>query len=75
MRAGSGRPASKRSRPKRTRTAARTVRSGLVTKADLDGLETRFNARLAALETRLAVRFFGGMVAVGGVIVAAIELL
>ena len=55
--------------------AARTVRFGLATKADLDSLETRFNARLAALETRLAVRFFGGMVAVGSVIVAAIELL
>ena len=59
--------------------AARTVRAGLATKADLDSLETRFNARLdtrlAALETRLTIRFFGGMVAFGSVIVAAIELL
>ena len=59
--------------------AARTIRAGLATKADLDSLETRFNARLdtrlAALETRLTIRFFGGMVAVGSVIVAAIELL
>ena len=51
--------------------AARTIRAGLATKADLDSLETRF----AALETRLTIRFFGGMVAVCGVIVAAIELL
>ena len=70
--------------------AARTVRSGLATKADLDSLETRFDARLvalearfnarldtrlAALETRLTIRFFGGMAAVGSVIVAAIKLL
>ena len=51
--------------------AARAIRAGLATKADLDSLETRF----AALETRLTIRFFGGMVAVCGVIVAAIELL
>ena len=30
---------------------------------------------MAALETRLAVRFFGGPIAVGGPIVAAVELL
>ena len=74
--------------------AARTIRAGLATKADLDvgldGLETRFDARLvafearfnarldtrlAALEARLTIRFFGGMVAFGSVIVAAIKLL
>ena len=49
----------------------RAIRAGLATKADLDSLETRF----AALETRLTIHFFGGMVAVCGVIVAAIELL
>ena len=59
--------------------AARTVRAGLATKADLDSLETRFNARLdtrlAALETRLTIRFFAGLIAVGGLIVAAVKLL
>lgn len=59
--------------------AARTVRAGLATKADLDSLETRFNARLdtrlAALETRLTIRFFAGLFAVGGLIVAAVKLL
>ena len=74
--------------------AARTVRAGLATKAaldvGLDGLETRFDARLvafearfnarldtrlAALETRLTIRFFGGMVVFGSVIVAAVKLL
>ena len=63
--------------------AARAIRAGLATKADLDAgldsLETRLDARLdtrlAALETRLTIRFFGGMVAVCGVIVAAIKLL
>ena len=70
--------------------AARTVRAGLATKADLDSLETRvdarldsletrFNARLdtrlAALETRLTIRFFAGLTAVGGLIVAAVKLL
>ncbi len=59
--------------------AGRALRAGLATKADLDSLETRldarFEARIAALETRLTVRFFGGLVAVGGVIVAAVKLL
>ena len=59
--------------------AARALRAGLATKADLDSLEmrldARFEARIAALETRLTVRFFGGLVAVGGVIVAAVKLL
>ena len=66
--------------------AARALRAGLATKADLDSLETRLDARfdariadlradIAALETRLTVRFFGGLVAVGGVIVAAVKLL
>ncbi len=70
--------------------AARALRAGLATKADLDAgldsLETRLDARfeariadlradIAALETRLTVRFFGGLVAVGGVIVAAVKLL
>ena len=58
---------------------ARALRAGLATKADLDSLEmrldARFEARIAALETRLTVRFFGGLVAVGGVIVAAVKLL
>ena len=59
--------------------AARALRAGLATKADLDSFEMRldawFEARIAALETRLTVRFFGGLVAVGGVIVAAVKLL
>ena len=70
--------------------AARTVRAGLATKADLDSLETRFDGRLdsletrfsarldtrlAALETRLTIRFFAGLFAVGGLIVAAVKLL
>ena len=40
--------------------AARTIRAGLATKADLDagldGLETRFDARLVALEARFDAR-------------------
>lgn len=50
----------------------------LATKADLaaavSNLETRMEARLSALETRLTIRFFGGLLAVGGLIVAALEL-
>ena len=63
--------------------AARALRAGLATRADLNAgldslemrLDARFEARIAALETRLTVRFFGGLVAVGGVIVAAVKLL
>ena len=36
--------------------AARTIRAGLATKADLDSLETRFDARLVALEMRFDAR-------------------
>ena len=46
------------------RQAAAEDRDRPVTKADI-----------AALETRLTVRFFGGLVAVGGSIVAAVKLL
>lgn len=50
----------------------------LATKADLaaavSNLETRMEARLSALETRLTIRFFGGLLAVGGLIAAALEL-
>ncbi len=59
--------------------AARAIRAGLATKADLDaglgGLRADLRADIAALETRLTVRFFGGLIAVGGVIVAAVKLL
>lgn len=50
----------------------------LATKADLaaavSNLETRMEARLSALETRFTIRFFGDLLAVGGLIVAALEL-
>ena len=59
MRARSGRPESKRGRRKPTRQP-RTVRAGLATKADLDSLETRLEARLDgrldSLETRFNAR-------------------
>ena len=43
------------------------------TRADIEDFATK--ADIAALETRLTVRFFGGLVAVGGSIVAAVKLL
>ena len=51
------------------------VRAGLATKDDLDNLEGRVNARFAELETRLTVRFFGGLFATGGLIVAVMAAL
>ncbi len=53
----------------------RAGRAGLATRADLDALEGRIETRFAALEARLTTRFFGGLAAVGGSIVAAIKLL
>ena len=54
-------------------------RDALATKADLaaavSNLETRMEARLAALEARLAIRFFGGLPAVGGPVAVAVKLL
>lgn len=54
------------------RHAAGVDRDALATKAALaaavSNLETRMEARLAALETRLTIRFFGGLLA------AALEL-
>ena len=61
------------------RHAVSVDRDALATKADLaaavSNLETRMEARLAALETRLTIRFFGGLLAVGGPVAAALELL
>lgn len=60
------------------RHAAGVDRDALATKADLaaaaSNLETRMEARPGALETRLTIRFFGGLLAVGGPIAAALEL-
>ena len=53
----------------------RASRAGLATKDDLDNLEGRVNARFAELETRLTVRFFGGLFATGGPIVAVMAAL
>ena len=65
--------------PSGSRLAARALRAGPSAKAHLDagvsGLRADPRADIAALETRLTVRFFGGFVAVGGAIVAAVELL
>ena len=46
--------------------AAAVAGSGLATKADLAELETR----LAELETRLTVRLYGGLLALGALMVA-----
>ena len=48
---------------------------GVATKADLAHLETRIEARFAALETRLTVRLFGGLIALGGSIIAVVKFL
>ena len=65
--------------PSGSRLAARVLRAGRSAKTHLDagvsGLRADPRADIAALETRLTVRFFGGLVAVGGAIVAAVELL
>ena len=53
----------------------RASRAGLATKDDLDNLEGRMNARFAELETRLTVRFFGGLFATGSLIVAVMAAL
>lgn len=42
---------------------------GVATSADLTHLEARF----ATLETRLTVRLFGGLLALGGLIVAVVK--
>lgn len=51
--------------------AIRQGRAGLATKADLEALRAALRADVAALETHLTVR----MIAVGGLIVAAVKLL
>lgn len=60
------------------RHAAGVDRDALAAKAGLaaavSNLETRMAARPAALEARLAIRFFGGLPAVGGPVAAALEL-
>ena len=57
--------------------AARTVRSGLATKADLDSLETRFNARIAALRADIYRALWvqgAGLIAVMTALIAAFKL-
>ena len=54
-------------------TLAAAGRAGPATRADLEPLATK--ADLAALETRLTVRFFGALLAVAALIIAAIEYL
>ena len=44
-------------------------------RADLDTGLAGLRADIAALENRLTTRFFGGLLAVGGLIVAAVKLL
>ena len=44
-------------------------------RADLDTGLAGLRADIAALENRLTSRFFGGLLAVGGLIVAAVKLL
>ena len=53
----------------------RASRAGLATKDDIDNLEGRVNARFAELETCLTFRFFGGLFATGGPIVAVMAAL
>ena len=53
----------------------RPSRAGPATKDDLDNIEARMNARFAELETRLTIRFFGGLFATGGLIVAVMAAL
>ena len=69
---------------RRAKAVAGAGRAGLSARADVRRLENDIRllrenmaakADIASLETRLAVRFFGGLLAVGGSIVAAIELL
>ena len=45
------------------------------TRADLDTGLAGLRADIATLENRLTTRFFGGLLAVGGLIVAAVKLL
>ncbi len=44
-------------------------------RADQAALRADIRADIAALENRLTTRFFGGLLAVGGLIVAAVKLL
>ena len=46
----------------------------VATKADLDNLETRLDAKIDAVADKLMLRLGGLVVAVGGLIVAAIKL-
>ena len=48
---------------------------GVATSADLAHLGTRIEARFATLETRLTVRLFGGLLALGGSVVAVVKFL
>ena len=58
------------------RQAVDADRDKLATKADIAALEARLKAELetglAALETRFTVRFFGGLLAMGSLNVAAV---
>ena len=57
--------------------AARTIRAGLATKADLDNLETRFNARIAALRADIYRALWmqtGAFAAIVTAIIAAFNL-
>ena len=57
--------------------AARTIRAGLATKADLDSLETRFDARIAALRADIYRALWvqgAGLIAVMTALIAAFKL-
>ena len=71
LRATSKRPGSERNRRKLSQGRSVKDAPGLATKADLEALRAALRADVAALETHLTVR----MVAVGGLIVAAVKLL
>ena len=57
------------------RHAVDADRGALATKADLDAGLAAVRADLDKLETRLTVRFFGGLFAMGGVLVAVMAAL
>ena len=57
--------------------AARTIRAGLATKADLDSLETRFDARIATLRADIYRALWvqgAGLIAVMTALIAAFKL-
>ena len=57
------------------RQAVGADRDKLATKADLAALEARLRADIAAVEARLTVRLFGGLLAMGSLLVAAVAAL